>query len=47
MHIERGPWPSHDDYLQAIAQKEITWTQQLGRPMQPDYPHNTLGRGKQ
>lgn len=47
MQMDRGPWSSPVDFMRATAQREITWTQQLGRPMEPEFPHNALGRGKQ
>ncbi|RMZ80547.1 hypothetical protein DV737_g2913, partial [Chaetothyriales sp. CBS 132003] len=47
LKLDRGPWKNHVDYLQAIAQKEMDWTRRYGTPMEPDFPHNTLGLGVQ
>lgn len=34
-------------YLQAIANKEITCTKEYGKPIEPDFPHRVLDFGKQ
>ncbi|KAF2247950.1 hypothetical protein BU26DRAFT_519748 [Trematosphaeria pertusa] len=47
LKLNRGPWKSHVEYLQSIAQKEMDWTLRYGKPMEPDFPHNTLGLGFQ
>ncbi|KAK2841602.1 hypothetical protein FQN49_006094 [Arthroderma sp. PD_2] len=43
----RGPWRNPNDYLQAIAGKEIEWTRRYGKMMDLDFPHNGLVKGKQ
>jgi hypothetical protein len=47
LKLNRGPWTSHVEYLQSIAQKEVDWTRRYGNPMEPDFPHNALGLGVQ
>ncbi|KAL4779756.1 kinase-like domain-containing protein [Aspergillus varians] len=41
LDLYRGPcgyiWPP---YLQAVAQKEIAWIEQYGKPLELDFPHN-------
>ena len=47
LKLNRGPWKSHIEYLQSIAQKEIAWTKLYGKPMEPDFPHNDMELGVQ
>lgn len=32
-------------YLVAIADKEVKWTEQFGKPLECDFPHNTVFPG--
>jgi hypothetical protein len=47
LELDRGPWTDSVRYLQAIAQKEIIWTEKYGKPTEPDFPHNMLEFGEQ
>jgi hypothetical protein len=47
LELDRGPWTDSVRYLQAIAQKEIIWTEKYGKPTKPDFPHNMLEFGEQ
>jgi hypothetical protein len=47
LHINRGPWKTHVEYLQSIARKEMDWTRLYGKAMEPDFPHNDAGLGFQ
>ncbi|THC90747.1 hypothetical protein EYZ11_009794 [Aspergillus tanneri] len=38
MDIDRGPWASAIDYMQALALREITWIQKHATPRSPDDP---------
>jgi cysteinyl-tRNA synthetase len=33
------------EYLLAIAKKEVEWIKQFGRPLECDFPHNTVSPG--
>ncbi|KAJ5573995.1 serine/threonine protein kinase [Penicillium hispanicum] len=41
LDLDRGPWSDPRQYLLAIANKEIKWTEQFGKPLENDFPHNT------
>lgn len=47
LQLNRGPWKTHVEYLQSIAEKEICWTRRYGKAMEPDFPYNALGLGVQ
>ncbi|KAF2827212.1 hypothetical protein CC86DRAFT_439615 [Ophiobolus disseminans] len=47
LHMNRGPWKKHVEYLQSIAKKEMGWTRLYGTAMEPDFPHNASGVGVQ
>ncbi|KAF3895442.1 APH domain-containing protein [Trichophyton interdigitale] len=47
LDISRGPWNSSTAYLRSIADKEIEWTQQYGRTLELQFPHNGVLTGKQ
>ena len=36
----------HKEYLASIANKEIEWTRQYGKPVELDFPHNGVFPGK-
>ncbi|EAW12144.1 uncharacterized protein ACLA_061040 [Aspergillus clavatus NRRL 1] len=38
MEIDRGPWTSTVDYIQALALREIAWIQRHATPRSPDDP---------
>ncbi|KAB8206652.1 hypothetical protein BDV34DRAFT_212276 [Aspergillus parasiticus] len=40
LDISRGPWADPCSYLMSIAQKEIEWVRQYGKPLKLDFPHN-------
>ncbi|PIG88580.1 hypothetical protein AARAC_000971 [Aspergillus arachidicola] len=40
LDIFRGPWADPCSYLMSIAQKEIEWVRQYGKPLKLDFPHN-------
>ncbi|KAJ5594732.1 kinase-like protein [Penicillium hispanicum] len=40
LDIFRGPWADPCGYLMSIAQKEIEWVRQYGKPLKLDFPHN-------
>lgn len=33
------------DYLNAIAEKEVAWTRKFGKPLENEFPHNTMFPG--
>ncbi|RJE23333.1 hypothetical protein PHISCL_04319 [Aspergillus sclerotialis] len=45
LELDRGPWSDPKNYLLAIAEKEIKWTKKFGKPLELDFPHNTVFRG--
>lgn len=47
LDLDRGPWTSPVDYLQSIAKKEVKWTMNHGKSMEPDFPYNAIGLGIQ
>jgi hypothetical protein len=47
LELDRGPWRSPVEYLEAIARNEILCTQKYGKPMEPAFPHNALELGVQ
>ncbi|KAB8226421.1 hypothetical protein BDV33DRAFT_226912 [Aspergillus novoparasiticus] len=40
LDISRGPWADPCSFLMSIAQKEIEWVRQYGKPSKLDFPHN-------
>ncbi|KAL4777999.1 serine/threonine protein kinase [Aspergillus varians] len=47
LDLDRGPWSEPKDYLLATAEKEIQWTEKYGKPLECDFPHNTIFPGIQ
>ncbi|EFR01086.1 phosphotransferase enzyme family protein [Nannizzia gypsea CBS 118893] len=47
LDISRGPWNDSTSYLRSIADKEMKWTQQYGKPLELRFPHNDVLTGKQ
>ncbi|KAL3460860.1 serine/threonine protein kinase [Aspergillus heterothallicus] len=45
LDIDRGPWKSPTNYLRAIAEKEVKWIEEFGKPTEPGFPHNTVFPG--
>ncbi|KAI2669763.1 hypothetical protein CBS147355_9688 [Penicillium roqueforti] len=45
LELDRGPWSDPRQYLLAIASKEIKWTECFGKPLECDFPHNTVFPG--
>ncbi|PLB51514.1 serine/threonine protein kinase [Aspergillus steynii IBT 23096] len=45
MELDRGPWNDPKDYLIATAEKEIQWITKFGKPVESDFPHNTVFPG--
>ncbi|WEW57594.1 hypothetical protein PRK78_003061 [Emydomyces testavorans] len=47
LELDRGPCKGEDPetYLTAIANKEIEWIKRFGRPLECDFPHNTVFPG--
>jgi hypothetical protein len=46
LSLYRGPWNDPKKYLASIAEKEIEWTRQYGKPVQLDFPHNGVFPGE-
>ncbi|KAK2731594.1 Phosphotransferase enzyme [Onygenales sp. PD_40] len=46
LDIYRGPWSNPKEYLESIAQREIQNTRKHGKPLELDFPHNTVFPGK-
>ncbi|GAQ07502.1 hypothetical protein ALT_4823 [Aspergillus lentulus] len=46
LNLYRGPWNDPKKYLVSIAEKEIEWTRQYGKPVQLDFPHNGVFPGE-
>ncbi|GFF30235.1 hypothetical protein IFM58399_02517, partial [Aspergillus lentulus] len=46
LNLYRGPWNDPKKYLASIAEKEIEWTRQYGKPVQLDFPHNGVFPGE-
>ncbi|KAJ5575573.1 serine/threonine protein kinase [Penicillium sp. DV-2018c] len=45
LELDRGPWSDPRQYLLASANKEIKWTENFGKPLECDFPHNTMFPG--
>ncbi|KAJ6179469.1 serine/threonine protein kinase [Penicillium mononematosum] len=45
LDLDRGPWSDPRQYLLAIANKEIEWTEKFGKPLECDFPYNTVFPG--
>ncbi|PYI29808.1 serine/threonine protein kinase [Aspergillus indologenus CBS 114.80] len=45
LELDRGPWSDPGQYLRAIATKEVLWTERFGKPLECDFPHNTVFPG--
>ncbi|EEP79835.1 predicted protein [Uncinocarpus reesii 1704] len=43
--LDRGPWENPTQYLSAVATKEVKWIEQFGKPLECDFPHNTVFPG--
>ncbi|KAK2810896.1 hypothetical protein FQN50_002487 [Emmonsiellopsis sp. PD_5] len=42
MEVDRGPWRNPHEYLAAIGERELEWTKRFGKPLERDFPYNTL-----
>ncbi|EGE06670.1 phosphotransferase enzyme family protein [Trichophyton equinum CBS 127.97] len=40
--VDRGPWNDPRQYLRAIGNRELEWTEKFGKPLEKDFPYNTL-----
>ncbi|OQE28241.1 hypothetical protein PENFLA_c005G00690 [Penicillium flavigenum] len=45
LDLDRGPWSDPRQYLLAIANKEIEWTEKFGKLLECDFPYNTVFSG--
>ncbi|KAF3484117.1 serine/threonine protein kinase [Arthroderma uncinatum] len=45
LDIYRGPWNDSKKYLAAVAEKEVKWIEKFGKPLECDFPHNTVFPG--
>ncbi|KAL2377672.1 hypothetical protein RJZ90_006549 [Blastomyces dermatitidis] len=42
MQVDRGPWRNPHKYLAAIGKRELEWTKRFGKPLEKDFPYNSL-----
>ncbi|KAM5445614.1 hypothetical protein MaudCBS49596_007350 [Microsporum audouinii] len=42
LEVDHGPWNDPHQYLRAIGKRELEWTQKFGKPLEKDFPYNTL-----
>ncbi|KAE8150844.1 serine/threonine protein kinase [Aspergillus avenaceus] len=45
LELDRGPWSDPKNYLLATAAKEVKWIENFGKPLESDFPHNTVFPG--
>ncbi|EZF69676.1 hypothetical protein H105_07906 [Trichophyton soudanense CBS 452.61] len=42
LKLDRGPWSDPCQYLRAIGNRELEWTKKYGKPLEKEFPYNTL-----
>ncbi|KAL4892301.1 serine/threonine protein kinase [Aspergillus ambiguus] len=45
LELDRGPWSDPKEYLLATAEKEVKRIEKFGKPLESDFPHNTVFPG--
>ncbi|EEP82161.1 predicted protein [Uncinocarpus reesii 1704] len=46
LDLKRGPCCDHRQYLHDVGQRELEWTQRFGRPLENNFPQNTILPGE-